>query len=79
MLKRQVDGGEELNYKFSSKYVLKSGKEVTVWASGSGHPHSPPTDMVFKNQSTWGVGKEVVNTLTDASGEVSQGTRHDCT
>ncbi|XP_071794203.1 lamin-B1-like isoform X1 [Asterias amurensis] len=70
LLKRQVDGGEELNYKFSSKYVLKSGKEVTVWASGSGHPHSPPTDMVFKNQSTWGVGKEVVNTLTDASGEV---------
>ncbi|XP_038076262.1 lamin-B1-like isoform X2 [Patiria miniata] len=70
LLKRQVNGGEELSYKFSSKYVLKSGKEVTVWASGSGHGHNPPSDLVFKNQKTWGSGKEVVSTLVDASGEV---------
>ncbi|XP_022106026.1 lamin-B1-like isoform X2 [Acanthaster planci] len=69
-LKSQVDGGDELNYKFSAKYVLKASKEVTVWAAGSGHGHNPPSDLVFKNQKSWGIGKDVVSTLVDASGEV---------
>lgn len=29
-LKRQVDNGEEIIYKFSPKYVLKAGQSVTV-------------------------------------------------
>lgn len=69
-LKRQVDNGDEISYKFSAKYILKAGKEVTIWSSGSGHPQNAPSDLVFKSQKTWGTGKEVVSTLVDASGEV---------
>lgn len=29
-LKRQVDGGDEVIYKFSPKFVLKAGQAVTV-------------------------------------------------
>lgn len=69
-LKRSVDGGSEQDYKFTSKYVLKAGMEVTVWASGSGKSHSPPSDLVFKNTDAWGTGDEVETSLMDASGEV---------
>ena len=29
-LTRQVDGGEEVTYKFSPKFILKAGQSVTV-------------------------------------------------
>ncbi|XP_041464526.1 lamin-B1-like [Lytechinus variegatus] len=69
-LKRSADGGSEQSYKFTSKYVLKAGQEVTVWASGSGKSQSAPTDLVFKNTESWGTGDNVETTLVDASGEV---------
>ena len=70
-LNQQIDEGKEASYKFTSKYILKAGKEVTVWASGSGHSHSPPTHLVFKNQDSWGTGDKMNTTLVDASEEVS--------
>ncbi|XP_072051219.1 prelamin-A/C-like isoform X2 [Amphiura filiformis] len=69
-LKQQVDDAEEAKYKFTAKFVLKAGKEVTVWASGSGHSHSPPNHLVFKNQNSWGTGEKIDTTLVDASEEV---------
>ncbi|XP_071492789.1 lamin-B2-like [Diadema antillarum] len=70
-LKRSVDGGSDRAYKFTSKFVLKAGQEVTVWASGSSRKiNSPPGNVVFKNTDNWGVGDSVETCLVDASGEV---------
>ncbi|XP_071845728.1 lamin-B2.L-like isoform X3 [Apostichopus japonicus] len=70
VLKRSVDGGDEATYKFTSKYVLKGGAEVTVWSTGSGEKQDLPTDIVGKNVESWGVGEKINTTLIDASGEV---------
>lgn len=61
-----------MTYKFTSKYVLKGGAEVTVWSTGSGEKQDLPTDIVGKNVESWGVGEKINTTLIDASGEVRQ-------
>ncbi|XP_056134043.1 lamin-B2 [Lampris incognitus] len=68
-LKRKVDSEEEIVYKFSPKFVLKAGQSVTVWSADAGVAHSPPTDLLWKSQSSWGTGNEIITTLTDADGE----------
>ncbi|KAM3620312.1 uncharacterized protein V6R79_021406 [Siganus canaliculatus] len=68
-LKRQVDSGDEIIYKFSPKYVLKAGQTVTVWSADAGVAHSPPTDLLWKSQASWGTGNEIVTTLVNADGE----------
>lgn len=69
VIKRSIDNGPEKTYKFTGKFVLKGGAEVTVWSSGSGMSQDLPTDLVSKNDS-WGVGEQIDTTLVDASGEV---------
>ncbi|XP_041862268.1 lamin-B2 [Melanotaenia boesemani] len=68
-LKRQVDDGEELIYKFSPKYVLKAGQTVTVWSADAGVAHSPPSDLLWKSQASWGTGTVVVTSLINSDGE----------
>ncbi|XP_015253805.1 PREDICTED: lamin-B2 [Cyprinodon variegatus] len=68
-LKRQVDDEEELVYKFSPKFVLKAGQSVTVWAADAGVAHSPPSDLLWKSQASWGTGSVVVTSLVDSDGE----------
>uniref|UniRef100_A0AAX7UNJ3 Lamin B2 n=1 Tax=Astatotilapia calliptera TaxID=8154 RepID=A0AAX7UNJ3_ASTCA len=68
-LKRQVDNGEEIIYKFSPKYVLKAGQSVTVWSADAGMAHSPPTDLLWKSQASWGTGNDIVTSLVNADGE----------
>ncbi|XP_042370998.1 lamin-B2 [Plectropomus leopardus] len=68
-LKRQVDNGEEIIYKFSPKFVLKAGQSVTVWSADAGVAHSPPTDLLWKSQTSWGTGNDMVTTLINADGE----------
>ncbi|XP_072294642.1 lamin-B2 [Eucyclogobius newberryi] len=68
-LSRQVDDGEPLVYKFSPKYVLKAGQSVTVWAAGAAVAHSPPSDLLWKSQASWGTGNDVITSLTDTDGE----------
>lgn len=68
-LKRQVDNGEEITYKFSPKYVLKAGQSVTVWSADAGMAHSPPTDLLWKSQASWGTGNDIVTSLVNADGE----------
>uniref|UniRef100_A0A8C6UQ38 Lamin B2 n=1 Tax=Neogobius melanostomus TaxID=47308 RepID=A0A8C6UQ38_9GOBI len=69
-LSRQVDGGEAIVYKFSPKYVLKVGQSVTVWAAGAAVAHSPPSDLLWKSQASWGTGNDIITSLTDTDGEV---------
>ncbi|KAK5869395.1 hypothetical protein PBY51_024116 [Eleginops maclovinus] len=68
-LKRQVDEGEEVIYKFSPKFVLKAGQSVTVWSADAGVAHSPPTDLLWKSQTSWGTGNDIITTLVNGDGE----------
>ncbi|XP_010771730.1 lamin-B2 [Notothenia coriiceps] len=68
-LKRQVDEGDEVIYKFSPKFVLKAGQSVTVWSADAGVAHSPPTDLLWKSQTSWGTGNDITTTLVNGDGE----------
>lgn len=68
-LKRQIGEGEEVTYKFSPKYVLKAGQTVTVWSADAGVSHSPPTDLLWKSQSSWGTGDDILTYLVNSDGE----------
>lgn len=41
-----------------------------VWAAGAGVSHSPPSDLLWKSQSSWGSGDETITLLIDSDGEV---------
>ncbi|XP_051803260.1 lamin-B2 isoform X2 [Acanthochromis polyacanthus] len=68
-LKREIDDGEEIIYKFSPKFILKAGQSVTVWSADAGVAHSPPSDLLWKSQASWGTGSDIVTTLINADGE----------
>ncbi|XP_043974272.1 lamin-A-like [Gambusia affinis] len=68
-VKRQVGSGAPIVYKFPSKFTLKAASTVTVWAASGGGTHNPPTDLVWKNQASWGSGDLLQTTLISAAGE----------
>ncbi|KAJ8380961.1 hypothetical protein SKAU_G00017390 [Synaphobranchus kaupii] len=56
-------------YKFTLRYVLRAGQKVTVWASDAGVTSSPPADLIWKNQSSWGPGEDIRVVLRNPKGE----------
>ncbi|XP_037651653.1 lamin-A-like isoform X2 [Sebastes umbrosus] len=68
-LKRQVGSGAAIVFKFPVKFTLRAGQRVTIWASGAGGTHNPPSDLVWKTQSSWGTGDLFQTTLISANGE----------
>lgn len=68
-VKRQIGSGIPIVYKFPPKFTLKAGQTVTIWASGAGGIHSPPSDLVWKTQNSWGSGDLFQTTLISSSGE----------
>ncbi|XP_028453291.1 lamin-A isoform X1 [Perca flavescens] len=68
-LKRQVGSGTPIVFKFPVKFTLKAGQRVTIWASGAGGTHNPPSDLVWKTQPSWGTGDLFQTTLISANGE----------
>lgn len=62
-------GDTSATYKFTPKYVLRAGQRVTIWASNAGVSSSPPTDLIWKNQSSWGTGEDVRVVLRNPQGE----------
>ncbi|XP_066577292.1 lamin [Amia ocellicauda] len=68
-VKRQVGTRTPIVYKFPPKFTLKAGQTVTIWASAAGGTHNPPSDLVWKNQSTWGAGDSFQTILISANGE----------
>uniref|UniRef100_A0AAY5EP36 Lamin A n=1 Tax=Electrophorus electricus TaxID=8005 RepID=A0AAY5EP36_ELEEL len=68
-VKRQVGSSTPIIYKFPPKFTLKAGQMVTIWASGAGGTHNPPSDLVWKTQNSWGSGDLFQTTLISASGE----------
>lgn len=41
-----------------------------IWSAGSGGAHSPPSDLLWKSQPSWGSGDLFQTTLISANGEV---------
>uniref|UniRef100_A0A3Q1FTG0 Lamin A/C n=1 Tax=Acanthochromis polyacanthus TaxID=80966 RepID=A0A3Q1FTG0_9TELE len=70
-VKRQVGSGTPIVFKFPTKFTLKAGQRVTIWASNSGGTHNPPSELLWKTQSSWGTGDFLQTLLISASGEVN--------
>ncbi|XP_032435856.1 lamin-A-like isoform X2 [Xiphophorus hellerii] len=68
-LKRQIGSNSPIIFKFPAKFTLKAGQRVTIWASSSGGVHNPPSDLLWKTQSSWGTGDQFQTTLISANGE----------
>ncbi|XP_053183208.1 lamin-A-like [Scomber japonicus] len=68
-VKRQIGTGSPIVYKFPHKFTLKAGGTVTIWAASGGGSHNPPTDLVWKNQNSWGTGDLLQTMLISANGE----------
>ncbi|XP_053148206.1 lamin-B1 isoform X1 [Hemicordylus capensis] len=62
-------GDTSVTYKYTSRYVLKAGQTVTIWAANAGVTASPPSDLIWKNQNSWGTGKDVKVVLKNSQGE----------
>ncbi|XP_039979153.1 lamin-B1 [Xiphias gladius] len=65
----KTTGNATSTYKFTPKYILKAGHKVMVWASDAGVSSKPPTDLVWKNQSSWGSMEDVHVVLINPQGE----------
>ncbi|KAG9355016.1 hypothetical protein JZ751_001729 [Albula glossodonta] len=53
-------GDVSATYKFTPRYV---------WANNAGVASSPPTDLIWKNQSSWGTGEDIRVVLRNPQGE----------
>ncbi|KAM9306786.1 lamin-B1 [Pholidichthys leucotaenia] len=62
-------GSATATYKFTPKYVLKAGQKVMIWASDAGVSSKPPTDLVWKSQTSWGTGEDMHVALINPQGE----------
>ncbi|KAM4677401.1 lamin-B3-like isoform 1-T1 [Discoglossus pictus] len=56
-------------YTFPSRYVLKQGQQVTIWAANDSAINNPPTDLIWKSQKSWGTGDNIKVTLLDSNGD----------
>lgn len=43
---------------------------LQVWSADAGVAHSPPSDLLWKSQASWGVGNYIVTSLMNSDGEV---------
>ncbi|NXN99114.1 LMNA protein, partial [Rhinopomastus cyanomelas] len=68
-VKRQNGDDPPITYRFPPKFTLKAGQTVTIWASGAGATHSPPSNVVWKAQSSWGSGDSLRTALINSNGE----------
>ncbi|KAM6033936.1 lamin-B1 isoform 1-T1 [Chlamydotis macqueenii] len=62
-------GDTSASYRYTSRYILKAGQTVTIWAANAGVTASPPTDLIWKNQNSWGTGEDVKVILKNSQGE----------
>ncbi|XP_078526511.1 lamin isoform X2 [Lissotriton helveticus] len=68
-IKRQIGDETPIVYRFPPKFTMKAGQITTIWASGAGATHNPPSDLVWKAQSSWGSGDSIRTALITANGE----------
>ncbi|XP_040268351.1 lamin [Bufo bufo] len=68
-IKRQIGDDKPIIFRFPPRTLLKAGQTLTVWASGAGVPHNPPTDFVLKSHTSWGIGDSIRTALLTSSNE----------
>uniref|UniRef100_A0A915PWT5 Lamin n=1 Tax=Setaria digitata TaxID=48799 RepID=A0A915PWT5_9BILA len=64
---KSIANDKETVYKFHSRQTMKPGDAITVWSADSGEKHTPPSQLVMKNQQ-WPAGDRVKTSLVDADG-----------
>lgn len=65
---KHVAGDSESIFKFHRSVVLKPQQTITIWSSDAEQTHSPPSNLVMKDQ-TWHSADEMKTTLLDTKGE----------
>ncbi|KAM3938857.1 lamin-B2 [Leptodactylus fuscus] len=60
---------ESVVYKFTPKYVLKAGQSVKIYSADAGVSHSPPSILVWKNQSSWETDSSIKISLVNSDEE----------
>ncbi|KAK0397109.1 hypothetical protein QR680_001986 [Steinernema hermaphroditum] len=67
-LKRKIDGKRELVFTFPKDFILRPGKSVKIWARNQGI-NSPPDQLVFDGEDSFGTGHNVQTILYNIQGE----------
>ncbi|KAK0404807.1 hypothetical protein QR680_017640 [Steinernema hermaphroditum] len=67
-LKRKIDGKREIVFTFPKDFVLRAGKNVRVFARNQG-VNSPPEQLVFDAEDSFGSGNNVQTILYNKEGE----------
>ncbi|XP_031158453.1 uncharacterized protein LOC116052086 isoform X15 [Sander lucioperca] len=65
-----VNNRKPILFKFPNFFKLTSGKTVTIWASGCDVKRDTPTDLVWKDQTPWGTGEQLLVSLYSQNGEL---------
>lgn len=68
-IKRRIDGKREIVYTLPADYVLHPFKTLKIWARNQGGVHSPPDQLVFDGEETFGVGSNIQTILYNREGE----------
>jgi len=68
-IKRKIDSKREIVYSIPPNVTLKAGRTVKIFAKDQGGVHNPPDSLIFDGETTWGVGANIVTTLTNKDGE----------
>ncbi|XP_040074321.2 lamin Dm0-like [Ixodes scapularis] len=61
-------GNDEFTFRFHRTHVIQPGTTITVWSSDAGAAHSPPSDLVMRNQQ-WPHVEPMRTALLSADGE----------
>ncbi|KAK7796826.1 hypothetical protein U0070_021144 [Myodes glareolus] len=51
------------------KFIRLKNTSEQIWAANAGVTASPPTDLIWKNQNSWGTGEDVKVILKNSQGE----------
>ncbi|XP_006038569.2 prelamin-A/C-like, partial [Alligator sinensis] len=78
-IKHQNGEDPVISYCFPPRFTLQAGQVVTIWGSGAGATHSPPTDLVWKTQNSWGTGDSLRTALINSNGQEVALTKLVCT
>ncbi|XP_040067637.1 lamin Dm0-like, partial [Ixodes scapularis] len=61
-------GNDEFTFRFHRTHVIQPVTTITVWSSDAGAAHSPPSDLVMRNQQ-WPHVEQMRTALLSADGE----------
>lgn len=64
---KHVAGDEESTYKFHRTLRIAPQQTITIWSSDAEQTHTPPSNLVMKEQ-TWHLADEMKTTLLNAKG-----------